>query len=230
MSRCRIVFAVNTKNTAELQAIRSYRVESGPNPQFTILQAARATMASSDLLSPVHIGKQTFAAHFTNPINSVLKEAGEAFDERTKVACILSLGSGTDIIKGLPHNPRPNDRINMLASVAANCETAHCEAASRYRQTGIYYRINVERDYLYTTNDDEWEDGVTCISQATQTHLQVKVKSFERVVNRFVRHIGGPKIRDLSAFCPHPSISNALITHNRPHIYPRNGVSTPSGP
>jgi hypothetical protein len=162
-----VVFAISVRNK-ELQAIRSYRVQSGPNPPFTILQAARATMASPDLFPSVYVGavpnEKEFVAYFTNPIKSVLEEAGKVFDDTAKVACILSLGSGTKQVEGLPDDPQPNDRIKMLMDIAEDCETAHREAASRYGESGIYHRINVERDFLYV-GIDEWDDGFTHISR-----------------------------------------------------------------
>lgn len=194
-----MVFSINIKNPTDPQAIRSYRVDSGPDPPFTILQAARATMASPDLFPLVHIGEKTFAANFTNPINSVLKEAGKAFDAKTKVACVFSIGSGTKLVKGLPDSPQPKEYMPMLATIAENCETAHRETASRYGHLGIYHRINVERDPLYITRD-EWENGFVHVRRAAANYLQANPESLEQVVNRFVRPIGGPKIQDLSPF------------------------------
>jgi hypothetical protein len=196
------VFAINARNK-QLQAIRSYSVRSGPNPPFTILQAARATMAFPDLFSSVCVGstpnEKEFVAHFTNPIESVLDEAGKAFEDTTKVACILSLGSGTKQTQGLPVNPQPADGIKLLMDIAEDCETTHQGAASRYRKLGIYHRINVERDFLYA-GLNEWEDGFTHISRATRNYLQVNTKSLDRVVERFIHPVGGKTIQDLSEF------------------------------
>lgn len=197
-----MVFAINARNQ-EFQAIRSYKVRSSPNPPFTILQAARATMASPDLFSSVCVGsmpnEQEFIAYFTNPVKSVLEEAGKAFDDKKKVACILSLGSGSKPVKGVPYDPQPDDRLKMLGYIAENCEIAHREAASRYGELGIYHRINVERGPLYTIVN-EWDDGFTHIRQATRNHLQGSMKTLDRVVKRFIRPIGGQTIRDLSLY------------------------------
>jgi hypothetical protein len=194
------VFAINARNK-RLQAIRSYRVRSDPNPPFTILQAAQATMASPDLFSSVWVGstpdEKEFVAHFTNPIKSVLDEAGKAFEDTAKVACILSLGPGTKQVEGLPVNPQPSDRIKMLLDIAEDCETAHQEAASRYGELGTYHRINIERDLLYS-GLSEWEDDFTHISRATRNYLQANVRSLDRVVEHFVRPVGGPIMRDIS--------------------------------
>jgi hypothetical protein len=196
------VFATNVRNK-QLQAIRSYRVRSGPNPPLTILQAARATMASPDLFPSICIGSTTeekeLVAHFTNPIKSVLDEAGKAFEDAAKVGCILSLGSGTKYLEGLVANTQASDRIKKLIDIAEDCETAHQEAASRYGELGIYHRINVERDLLYA-GLDEWEHGFAHISQATRNYLQANVKSLDRVVEHFVRPVGGTTVRDLSTY------------------------------
>jgi hypothetical protein len=195
------VFAINARNK-QIQAIRSYRVRSDPNPPLTILQAAQATMASPDLFPSVCVGltpdEKEFVAHFTNPIKSVLEEAGNAFEDTSKVACILSLGSGTKQVEGLPANPQPSDRIKMLMDIAEDCETAHRDAASRYGELGMYHRINIERDLLYARLN-EWEDGFTHISRSTRNYLQTNVKSLDRVVDHFARRAGGKTIRDLSA-------------------------------
>jgi hypothetical protein len=185
----------------ELQAIRSYKVQSGPNPPFTILQAARATMASPDLFSSVYVGlmqdEKEFVTYFMNPIKSVLEEAGKAFDDTTKVACLLSLGSGTKETKGLPDDPQPSDRLTMLASIAEKCETAHQETVARYAELDIYHRINVEGD-LWLTGFNEWDDNFTQISRATRNYLQTNTSTLNQIVDRFVRPVGGPTIRGLS--------------------------------
>jgi hypothetical protein len=194
------VFAINAR-TQQLQAIRSYSIRSSPNPPFTILQAARATMASPDIFPSVCVGfgrdEKEFVAHFTNPIQSILDEAGKVFENTAKVACILSLGSGTKQVQGIPVNPQPMDGIKLLMDIAEDCETAHQEAASRYGELGIYHRINVERNLLYP-GLDEWEDGFTHINRATSNYLQANMKSLDRVVERFFRPVGGKTIRDLS--------------------------------
>lgn len=196
---CSVVFA-NSKNIG-LQVIRSYSVRSGPDPPFTILQAARATMASPDLFPSVYVGSRSdeFVAHFMNPINSILEEAEEIFDETTKVACILSLGSGTKEAGRFPDDPEPKDRSTILATIAEDCETPHQDATRRYGKLGIYHRINVERDLLYA-GLDEWSDGFANIRIATRNYLQANVKSLDKVVDSFVRPVGGPTTRDLSLF------------------------------
>lgn len=202
LNRCRVVFAVNARNT-ELQPIRSYKVRSSPNPPFTIVQAARATMASPDLFPSVYVGSMSdekeFVAYFTNPIEPVLEEAGNVHYDATKVACILSLGPGTKEVTGLPDDPQPNDRVTMLTTIAESCEIAHQKAASRYADLGVYHRINVERDLVYT-NLDEWDEGFAHIKRATRRHLDTKAESLDQVVDCFVRPLGGPTIRDLSKF------------------------------
>jgi hypothetical protein len=85
----------------------------------------------------------------------------------------------------------------MLATIAEKCETAHQETAARYAELDIYHRINVERDLLYA-GLNEWEDDFTHISRATRNFLQANMKSLDRVVDRFVRPVGGPTIRGLS--------------------------------
>jgi hypothetical protein len=160
-------------------------------------------MALPDLFSSMYIGfiqdEKEFVAHFTNPIKSVLEEAGKVFDDTTKVTCIPSLGSGTNPVKGLRDDPQPDDRMTMLATIAENCETAHQEAMSRYDHSGICHRINVERDYLCASRD-EWEEDLILISQATHSHLQANERASDRLIDLFNRPVGGPMIRDLSLF------------------------------
>lgn len=160
-------------------------------------------MASPDLFPSVYVGsipnEKEFVAYFMNPVKSVLEEAGKIFDDTTKVACLLSLGSGTKEVKGLPDDPQPNDRLTMLATIAENCDIAHQEAASRYGKLGIYHRINVERPLLYN-GSNEWSDGFTRIDMATRNHLQANMELLDRIVDCFVLPVGGPTIRDLSKF------------------------------
>jgi hypothetical protein len=172
-------------------------------------------MASPDLFSSVCVGsspdEKEFVAHFTNPIKSLLDEAGKAFDDTAKVGCLLSLGSGTKQVEGLPANPQPSDHIKMLMDIAEDCETAHQDAVSRYGELGIYHRINIERDLLYA-GLDEWDDGFTHIHRATRNYLQANVKSLDRVVEHFVRPVGGKTVRDLST-CGAFILSGSLPYH-----------------
>jgi hypothetical protein len=158
-------------------------------------------MASPDIFPSVHVGlgrdEKEFVAHFTNPIKSILDEAGKVFEDTAKVACILSLGSGTKLVQGIPVNPKPTNRIKLLVDIAEDCETAHQEAASRYGELGIYHRINIESD-SFSTGISEWEEDFTHIHRATRSYLEANVRRLDRVVDRFVRSIGGPTIRDLS--------------------------------
>jgi hypothetical protein len=158
-------------------------------------------MASPDLFPSVNVGsmpdEKEYVAWFTNPSKAVLEEAGMVHDETQKVACILSLGSGTKLVEGIQSDPQPSDRMKILASVAEDCEAIHHEAASRYGHSGIYHRINVERGLLDTARG-QWDDEFVYIGQVTRNYIQANVKTLDRVVDHFIRRIGGPTIRDLS--------------------------------
>jgi hypothetical protein len=186
----------------ELEAIRSYRTRSGPNLPCTILQAARAAMASPDLFPSVHVGTQLYGSEliacFNNPVKLVLKEAGSLFPNDTKVAGVLSLGVGKKQIVGLPENPQPSDRMTVLVKIAEDCEGVHQEVAARYKDNGIYYRLNVEHG-LHHVKTEEWK-SYEDVRRMSLEYLLEEVKKLETIVNIFMKRTGGPYLRDLSEF------------------------------
>lgn len=196
----RVVFALNARNT-EIQAIRSYKIRSEPNLPFTILQAARATMASPDLFSSIHVGNELYGSelvgYFNNPVKLVLKEAGVLFSSTDKVAGIVSVGVGKRKIVGLPQNPQPGDRVTILKKIAEDCERAHQEMATRYSKSGAYHRMNVEQGLQDIEDESE---KLQSIERLTFNYLKGEVKQLRNVARTFVRRTGGPLLGDLSKY------------------------------
>jgi hypothetical protein len=157
-------------------------------------------MASPDLFSSVHVGNELyvseFIGYFHNPIKLIMKEASYLFPEAEKVAGILSFGVGQRRVIGIPTNPSPKDRITVLAKIAEDCEGVHQETATRYKENGVYHRMNVDQG-LQDVDSDEWKE-FELIRQSTFGHLKQEIKTFEAIARACVRRIGGPLLRDLS--------------------------------
>lgn len=142
----RVLCTSNTIDLSSLYSIQSYRTRGATPLPCTILQAARASIASPDTFLPVTIGsghKEVVLVDalvgYANPTKDILQKAEEAFGEETEVSTIMSIGTGKTEIK--------LDGIDEgLKRGLALCEQVHEELQTRLGTTGIYYRFNVQRE------------------------------------------------------------------------------------
>ena len=112
---------------------------------ITIIEAIKATWASSDILPPVSIGPKgleetvmSAVNGFANPIREVIKEAYHVFGTRAKVSCLLSLGSGFRGVVAL------GDGRNPPQGAHTDCERVARELKRGMARLNIYYRLSVD--------------------------------------------------------------------------------------
>jgi hypothetical protein len=152
----RIVCALNTTNLTTLYPIRSYRARGAAPPPFTILEAARASIASPERFLPVAVGtghrKVTLVdatTGFANPTKELLQEAQRVFGEDAKVATVVSIGSGKGTTLNVSEGDDENALVEALKRVALNTEATHAELETRLHDAFIYFRFNVDQDLDY---------------------------------------------------------------------------------
>jgi hypothetical protein len=109
-------------------------------------------VASSDTFLPVKIGtghKQVTLVDattgFANPSQELLREAQRIFSGDGEVATLVSIGAGKGDVWGFSEDGSEKERLMALQRITMNCEPVHEELWARLRETGIYYRLNVER-------------------------------------------------------------------------------------
>lgn len=103
------------------------------------------------------------------------------FPENASVTCILSLSAG----------------VRRL-----DAESTHRELASRYRDTGIYHRFDVDvEEGRSDVAFDEWED-IVMVKSAVDHYLAdaVNEKRLKLVCQAMIDRKRGPLLRDLSEF------------------------------
>jgi hypothetical protein len=149
----RIVCALNTTNLTALYPIRSYRARGAAPPPFTILEAARACIASPERFLPVTVGSGhrrvtlvDATSGFANPTKELLQEAQRVFGEDANVATVVSIGSGKCMTSKVSEGNDENALVEALKRVALNTETTHAELETRLQDTFIYFRFNVDKD------------------------------------------------------------------------------------
>ncbi|KAG4433866.1 hypothetical protein IFR05_010652 [Cadophora sp. M221] len=154
--------------TSSPRLFRSY-VSRDPSYNPTIWEAARATSAAPGFFKRISIGepgvKEDFvdgALGHNNPVQLAVQEAIQGYEPDTKVACIVSIGTGKTRLAGfekpgLLQRVIPIDLIKTLATMATSSETASKILEERYRNCpGLYHRLNVETG-LTEIALGEWE-------------------------------------------------------------------------
>ncbi|KAJ6443016.1 COM1 regulatory protein [Purpureocillium lavendulum] len=144
---------------------RTYPVRENASFNCKIWEACRATSAAPTYFEPIQIGddgeKETFVdggLGYNNPVEQVLEEARRIFPGR-KVACVVSIGTGTTRIIEFPDSPKRNAYkvIKALKKMATESETTAEKMNRRFAATkGIYFRFNVDRG-LEGVGLEEWE-------------------------------------------------------------------------
>jgi hypothetical protein len=183
------------------QVFRTYSSrQSSLNP--TIVECICATMSIPSLFSPMNIGpplrEQSFvggAIGGNNPTRELLREAGEVFGQDTRVAQVISLGSGLTRPVSLESL---SGTAEVLKGIAADCEVVANELSTRLCSIDAYLRLNVGRGMEDITLTD-WSglgaiDTHTSAYLATATVAQDLEASLRRLENRF----GTVALRQLS--------------------------------
>jgi hypothetical protein len=196
----RITCTSNTADIAAVHPIRSYRTRTAPSPPCTILEAARACIASPDKFIPVTLGKThrkavliDAVAAYANPTKELLREAQDVFGEDAEVASVISIGAGKSDAKMTFKDGNEVGISNALRRGTAMSEQVHEDLEGRLHETGIYFRFNVEKPL------DEKPD---IILAHTSSYLREKATSIrvDEATKSFYRRPKGVKMRDISTY------------------------------
>jgi hypothetical protein len=109
-------------------------------------------VASPDTFLPVTVGTGHIqvtlvdaTTGFANPSQELLREAQRVFGGDEGVATLVSIGAGKGDVWSLSEGRDEKERLHALQRITMNCEPVHEELWARLRETGVYYRLNVER-------------------------------------------------------------------------------------
>jgi len=123
-------------------------------------------MAVPAHFSPVKIGprlrQQSFiggALGANNPTRELLKEASTVFGTETRLAQIISIGSGIPRVLSVNSETNQENVSRLLKDIATDCETVAQELHTRLYRVKAYLRLNVERGMEDVTMEDWSELG-----------------------------------------------------------------------
>ncbi|KAI5788779.1 acyl transferase/acyl hydrolase/lysophospholipase [Pyronema domesticum] len=180
---------------------RTYTVPQDSVPDScTIWQAGRATTATPTFFKQINIGNPgteiayiDAALGYNNPVREVVKEVEVAYSPNSKIACIVSVGTGYPKPVYL-HRPNfkqkilPTKAIDALARIVTNANRVSEEMEREYCETpDIYFRFNIEQG-LQNITLEEWEKLGEVKECTTQYLNTVKVsRSIDKLVNILAR-------------------------------------------
>lgn len=181
----RVVLAITKMNVdAGPTLFRTYDKSTALN-DCTIWEVARATSAATTFFKPIKLGRDGIeyvdaGFGYNNPCDKLIEEAKEVFPGRSDLQ-ILSIGTGLGDVVGIKSN-----RLSILEALKKMTTSSNKIAASlddRYRDSGQYFRFNVERGLEDITLSD-W-DKASNISAHTSNYLSEKSRAIEIFVKTF---------------------------------------------
>jgi hypothetical protein len=135
-------------------------------------------MAVPSHFSPVKIGprlrQQSFiggAFGANNPTRELLKEASTVFGNESRVAQIVSVGSGIHPVLAMDSEANEATLNRLLNDMATDCEAVAQELHTRLYRVKAYLRLNVERGMEDITMED-W-GGLGAIESHTGAYIAV---------------------------------------------------------
>lgn len=106
-----------------------------------------------------------------NPTRELLKEARTIYGNQKRVACLLNLGSGKPQTLAPKGKGPPSDEVLRLSEeIALHCESEAEQLIDQFAETGIYFRLSVDRG-LETVGFHEWR-GFGKVEAHTKTYLE----------------------------------------------------------
>ena len=206
LRKFRAVYATTVENATYLCTFRTYPFRRS-SVNATIVEAICATMAHPSFFLSTNIGprlrQQSFAGgaiRSSNPTRDLLKEAVDLFGKETRVAQIISLGSGLGRVLSLGEAEGPAD-VDLLLRMAANCEIVAKELYSRLFNVSAYLRLNVDRG-METVSMTDWS-GLGAIQSHTSAYLETPAvtEAIEASLQRLQERIGTITLSQLSEQC-----------------------------
>jgi len=179
-----------------------------------------ATCASNTIFAPVSVGvgfnEKTYVSAdlgANNPVGELISEAHAFYGADSKVAVLVSLGSGHP---GSISMPTASDRTtmnNVYRQILSDSESVANEMQARMRDTGIYFRLSVgqwARRNESTTNEEPF-----CISAQASGYLQDEetIATISGCVHAIIDNNGRLTLEKLSASSNW--LSDGVSTHLR---------------
>ncbi|KAF8595674.1 FabD/lysophospholipase-like protein [Ceratobasidium sp. AG-I] len=162
--------------------IRTYRVAANQGPDCTIIEAARATMATPGMFKQAWIMEQMVKVGYVggglgcnNPTACAIDEVELAFPRRS-VSTVLSVGSGQLQSARVPERRTlsqllPSHLVLTLDSIATDCEKTNQELSRRFENTpNVYFRFNTEQGMQDIDQSDPAR--LSEVRAHTQTYLK----------------------------------------------------------
>jgi hypothetical protein len=171
MPHNRFVYAVGRSDVthpARPTPVRTYDVRRNKEYNCTIWETGRATAAAPAFFKHITIGPACSPPNYVdavlgcnNPVKQVLAEAAREFGDDAHVGCLLSIGTGqaNSVNFGKPGycaRMVPLDLIRVLERIATDSGSTTEAMAQKYRNSGIYHRLDVDRG-LDSVFLDEWK-------------------------------------------------------------------------
>jgi len=162
-------------------------------------------MAVPSHFSPVKIGprlrQQAFiggAIGANNPTRDLLKEASSVFGNESRVAQIISIGSGIRPVLSINSEINEANLSRLLKDIAADCETVAQVLHTRFYNINAYLRLNVERGLENVTVEDWNELGA--IESHTAAYIAVASisGSIDASLRRLREGVGTVTLRQIS--------------------------------
>ncbi|KAI9805170.1 MAG: hypothetical protein M1825_001006 [Sarcosagium campestre] len=187
-SGCKTFVVVTRVTTTEPELLRSYDITTLGQRNYgcALWEAARATTAAPILFESITLQRHptvTFADGAilaNNPINFVLAEMGRLWPVGREIGCILSIGTGIQLIG--PLKSRLDQVLKTLSKITTDSnETAtaftETEQGKQLVTTQKYFRFSAEQG-MSEANVDEFEK-CPWIEAVTDSYLRVKSRELE---------------------------------------------------
>lgn len=190
--KCKVaLYATTPTDVTQPKIFRTYS-HRGASLNPTIVEALCATMASPPYFPAVKIGPPLRAESFlagpvgaNNPTRELLKEASAVFGNDTRVAQVLSLGSGRYSLPSLDTAEPTKVARHVTTSLLTDCEAVATELSTRLFAVDIYARLNVDSD-MESPDPDNWTI-TSALERATATYLETS--SISRIMEQSVQHV-----------------------------------------
>jgi hypothetical protein len=85
-------------------------------------------------------------ANYPNPTRELLQEAQRVFGEDSKVATVISIGSGKKKAANILAGDDQNALVEAVKDAIINTEITHEELETRLNEAHLYFRFNVPHD------------------------------------------------------------------------------------
>jgi hypothetical protein len=142
--------------------------------KFTIAEAIVASLANPPLFTPISISNEVTKSEYisgdlklSNPTRTIVSEACEMFGEESRVACLMSIGSGDPGVLSVPDDSDLETWNQFLETSIKDSEQKAEEIECQIGHLGLYHRFSVIRGL------EQDKDGSTLYAGDAMTHAMV---------------------------------------------------------